>query len=33
VRDLWAHRTVRVRDNRYVVTVPAHGVVMLRVGR
>jgi alpha-galactosidase len=33
VRDLWAHRNVRVRDGRYVVTVPAHGVVMLRVGR
>jgi alpha-galactosidase len=33
VRDLWAHRKVRVRDNRYTVTIPSHGVVMLRVGR
>ena len=33
VRDLWAHRNVRVRDNRYVVAIPSHGVVMLRVGR
>ena len=33
VRDLWRHRLVRVRDNRYVVTIPSHGVVMLRVGR
>jgi alpha-galactosidase len=33
VRDLWAHRKVRVRDNNYTVTIPSHGVVMLRVGR
>ena len=33
VRDLWAHRRVKVRDNRYTVTIPSHGVVMLRVGR
>jgi alpha-galactosidase len=33
VRDLWAHRAVRVRDNRHTVTIPSHGVVMLRVGR
>ena len=33
VRDLWAHRRVRVRDNRYTATIPSHGVVMLRVGR
>jgi alpha-galactosidase len=33
VRDLWAHRKVRVRDNRYTATIPSHGVVMLRVGR
>jgi alpha-galactosidase len=33
VRDLWAHRRVRVRDNRYIVAIPSHGVVMLRVGR
>jgi len=33
VRDLWAHRPVRVRDRRYTATIPSHGVVMLRVGR
>jgi alpha-galactosidase len=33
VRDLWAHRKVRVRDNSYTATIPSHGVVMLRVGR
>jgi alpha-galactosidase len=33
VRDLWAHRKVRVQDNKYTVTIPSHGVVMLRVGR
>jgi alpha-galactosidase len=33
VRDLWAKRKVRVRDNRYTVTIPSHGVVMLRVGK
>ena len=33
VRDLWAHRRVRVRDNRYTAMIPSHGVVMLRVGR
>jgi alpha-galactosidase len=33
VRDLWAHRKVRVRDNRYTTTIPSHGVVMLRVDR
>jgi len=33
VRDLWAHRRVRVQDNKYTVTIPSHGVVMLRVGR
>ena len=33
VRDLWAHRRVRVQDNKHTVTIPSHGVVMLRVGR
>ena len=33
VRDLWAHRRMRVQDNKYTVTIPSHGVVMLRVGR
>ncbi|HEV7993571.1 MAG TPA: glycoside hydrolase family 27 protein [Gemmatimonadaceae bacterium] len=33
VRDLWAHRAVRVTGTTYVASVPSHGVVMLRVGR
>jgi alpha-galactosidase len=33
VRDLWAHTNVDVRGPEYVVTVPSHGVVMLRVGK
>jgi alpha-galactosidase len=33
VRDLWAKRRVRVRDNHYTATIPPHGVVLLRVGR
>jgi alpha-galactosidase len=33
VRDLWAHKTVTVRDGRYTATVPSHGAVLLRVGR
>jgi alpha-galactosidase len=32
VRDLWSHANVDERGPEYVVTVPAHGVVMLRVG-
>ena len=30
-RDLWAHSDVKFRGEEYSVTVPAHGVVMLRV--
>jgi alpha-galactosidase len=33
VRDVWAHRNVRLRGTRYTAMVPSHGVVMLRVGR
>ena len=31
VRDLWAHTETPSVDSRYAATVPAHGVVMLRV--
>jgi hypothetical protein len=30
-RDLWAHKVVDVVAESYTVTVPKHGVVMLRV--
>jgi alpha-galactosidase len=30
-RDLWAHRDVALQGPEYTVTVPAHGVVMLRI--
>jgi alpha-galactosidase len=33
VRDLWAHRDVTVDGPRYATTVPAHGVLMLRIGK
>jgi alpha-galactosidase len=33
VRDLWTHTNVDARGPEYVVTVPSHGVVMLRVGK
>jgi alpha-galactosidase len=33
VRDLWAHKDVAVSGPEFSATVPAHGVVMLRVGR
>jgi alpha-galactosidase len=33
VRDLWAHRNLGVFTGTYMSTVPAHGVVMLKVGR
>jgi alpha-galactosidase len=33
IRDLWAHRDVAAALPEQVVTVPSHGVVMLRVGR
>jgi len=31
VRDLWAHRDITGAPTEYTVTVPAHGVVLLRV--
>jgi len=33
LRDLWLHRDVEWQGPEYSVTIPAHGVVMLRVGR
>jgi alpha-galactosidase len=30
-RDLWKHEAVEVSDKDYSTTVPAHGVVMLKV--
>ena len=33
VRDLWAHANVQVSGAEHTVTVPSHGVVLLRVGR
>jgi alpha-galactosidase len=33
VRDLWEHKAVKVDAAEYSVTIPGHGVVMLRVGR
>ena len=33
VRDLWAHAEVRASGAEHVVTVPTHGVVVLRIGR
>ncbi len=32
IRDLWLHQDVTTSGPEYTVTVPAHGVVMLRVG-
>jgi len=32
-RDLWAHGDVKVGGEEYGVSVPAHGVVMLKVMR
>jgi hypothetical protein len=31
VRDLWLHQNVDAKAPEYSVTVPGHGVVMLRV--
>jgi alpha-galactosidase len=31
VRDLWAHKDVDIKGDRYSAEVPSHGVVMLRV--
>jgi alpha-galactosidase len=33
LRDLWTHQDVTASDGSYTVTVPPHGVVMLRVSR
>jgi alpha-galactosidase len=33
VRDLWAHSDLKVDGTEYSVTVPSHGVVMLRVAQ
>jgi alpha-galactosidase len=32
-RDLWTHRDISSAGTEYTTTVPAHGVVMLRLGR
>jgi alpha-galactosidase len=33
LRDLWAHKDVSASDGSYTVTVPGHGVVLLKVSR
>src|SRR6266478_4037491 len=33
VRDLWEHKVIEVQGPAYSLTIPAHGVVMLRVSR
>ena len=33
VRDLWAHQDLGARDDQFSVTVPPHGVVLIRVKR
>lgn len=33
LRDLWAHKDVSATDGAYTVTVPGHGVVLLKVSR
>lgn len=33
LRDLWAHKDVSATDGSYTVTVPGHGVVLLKVSR
>jgi len=33
LRDLWEHEDVSATNGRYTVTVPSHGVVMLKVSR
>lgn len=33
VRDLWQHRDLGARDGTFSVTVPRHGVVLVKVGR
>ena len=33
VRDLWLHKDVGTADNAYAVQVPAHGCVLLKIGK
>jgi len=33
IRDLWLHQDIAWPGDEYSVTVPVHGVVMLRVGK
>ncbi len=33
LRDLWAHKDVSASDGSYTVTVPGHGVVLLKASR
>jgi hypothetical protein len=33
VRDLWLHQDVEAKADDYSVSVPGHGVVMLRVSK
>ncbi len=33
VRDLWQHKDLGVMKTSYTVTVPAHGVVLLKIGK
>jgi alpha-galactosidase len=33
LRDLWRHKDVHAHHGAYTVTVPAHGVVLLRLTR
>jgi len=32
-RDLWTHQDVAWPDSEYSVTIPSHGVMMLRLSR
>ena len=33
VRDLWLHKNVGMLNGSYAVTVPAHGAVLLKIGK
>ena len=33
VRDLWLHKNVGRFDGSYTVSVPAHGVVLVKIGK
>jgi len=33
VRDLWSHKDAGAKDDGFSVTVPSHGVVLIRVSR